>query len=121
MKLTLNVDDSDLHRALDRLKSSRRSRAQKEALQAGAFIVEAGAKRRAPVRTGFLRSSIRAQEASEREVQITVGAEYAKFVEFGTSRQAPRPYLRPTLNEERSDITEAMRRILRDWLARQAR
>lgn len=121
MKVTLDVNDAELRRALDRLRAPQRRRAQRDALQAGGYMVETGAKRRAPVRTGFLRSSIRAQEANEREVRVVAGAEYAKFVEFGTSRQAPRPYLRPTLNEDRGDIVEAMRRILREWLARQAR
>ena len=52
----------------------------------------------APVRTGNLRNSITADiENRPSVVSAEVGptAEYGAYVEFGTSRQAPQPYLGP--------------------------
>ncbi len=116
MKITLSVDDASVRAALRRLSPPRRLRAQRSALQAGALMIESGAKRRAPVRTGFLRASIRAQEATPQEAEVTVGAEYGRFVEYGTSRQRARPYLRPTLNEDRQTIVRAVAETLRRWV-----
>ncbi len=64
-----------------------------------------------PVRTGNLRSSI-AYDADDRQVIIGSDVTYAMYVEEGTSRMRPRPYLRPAivshLEEYREIIREAM-------------
>ena len=55
------------------------------------------AKARTPVLTGFLRDSehiVRTANGSE----LLVDADYAMFVEFGTSTQNPQPYLRPAID-----------------------
>lgn len=52
--------------------------------------VEAGAKAQAPVLTGALRDSIAAGPDN-----VTVGVEYAGFVEYGTVNMPPEPFLRP--------------------------
>jgi HK97 gp10 family phage protein len=60
----------------------------------------AEARRLAPVETGALRDSIvSAVEGHGTEVAAIVAAniEYAHFVEFGTGRQAPQPFLRRAL------------------------
>jgi len=53
----------------------------------------------APVDTGRLRSSITLEEETDSNgfLRLVVGSnvDYAPFVEFGTSRQAAQPYLRP--------------------------
>lgn len=62
--------------------------------------VETLAKRLCPVDTGRLRSSItHALGKDSRSIYCDVGTnvEYAPYVEFGTSRQRPQPYLRPAL------------------------
>lgn len=69
-----------------------------------AIRVESEAKRRAPVLTGRLRSSIShapGQDGRGLYVDIGTNVAYARFVEFGTTRQRPRPYLRPALNAAR--------------------
>lgn len=64
-----------------------------------------------PVRTGNLRSSI-AYDSDDRQVIIGSDVTYAMYVEEGTSRMRPRPYLRPAivnhLDEYREIIREAM-------------
>ena len=51
------------------------------------------AKARAPVDTGRLRDSIRA-EADGLTARVITDCEYAASVEFGTSRSAPQPFMR---------------------------
>lgn len=53
-------------------------------VRVAALNIEADAKRRAPVDTGFLRNSIHAEPTGELSAEIAVGAEYAAAVEFGT-------------------------------------
>lgn len=54
-----------------------------------------------PVDTGTLRDSIAVvsgkNEAGQFEVSITADAEYAAFVELGTSKRTAIPFLRPAL------------------------
>lgn len=52
--------------------------------------VAEGARAGAPVDTGALRDSIQANPDS-----VTVGVEYAGFVEYGTVNMPPEPFLRP--------------------------
>lgn len=64
-----------------------------------AFDVERGAKLRAAVDTGFMRSSIHTEiQQNDWRVyaaEVKVDAEYAWFVENGTSRMAPQPFMGP--------------------------
>lgn len=65
-----------------------------------AVRVESGAKQRAPVDTGRLRSSItwRMEEDSKGLAAIVgTNVEYATYVELGTSRMSAQPYLVPAL------------------------
>ena len=52
--------------------------------------VAEGARAQAPVDTGALRDSIAAGPDN-----VTVGVEYAGFVEYGTVNMPPEPFLRP--------------------------
>lgn len=85
---------------------------KKQALTAGATIVEAEAKVRAPVDTGQLRGSI-GYEVGESEAKIGTIVDYSIFVEFGTSRQRPQPYLRPAIDENTDKIKQVMADILK--------
>jgi len=100
-------------RRLDRLVGE-------EALRAGlsqaAFFVEGQAKVKAPVDTGFLRSSIAVLSVSSREAVIGVGAEYGVYVEEGTGRMEAQPFMRPALENNRERIAG----MIRDALARRA-
>lgn len=83
--------------------------------------IVARAKQLAPVRTGALQRSIRiaggSRESSrlglsevviEADTTPETGRSYAGYVEFGTSRMAPRPFLRPALREYAKDYREAL-------------
>ena len=52
----------------------------------------------APVDTGFLRASGHLEGDARGELQkVVFDAEYAGYVEFGTSRSAAQPFLRPAV------------------------
>lgn len=63
------------------------------------------ARRRVPVRTGALQRSIRSRvikKGEEVTIELVAGGgevDYARYVEEGTSRMAPRPYLRPAVDK----------------------
>ena len=68
------------------------------ALQAIGQKAEDYAKDNSPVDTGRLRNSItNAVEMGEQAVYIGTNVEYAGYVELGTSRMKPRPYLKPAV------------------------
>lgn len=84
-------------------------------------LVVREAKRRAPVDTGALKRSIQlapGEEAADRLAYSAVAIEadtrpetgrgYSGFVEFGTSRMAPQPFLRPALRKYAKEYREAL-------------
>lgn len=68
------------------------------ALIAIGITAESHAKDLCPVDTGRLRNSItHAVEMGEQAVYIGTNVEYAGYVELGTSRMKPQPYLKPAV------------------------
>lgn len=67
-----------------------------------------------PVRTGHLRDSIFTKEMGAMSFIIGADAEYAGFVEYGTSRMMARPFLRPAMQMYESIIMHHLRRRLAD-------
>lgn len=81
--------------------------------------IEATAKAIAPVDTGNLRSSINTQPnrgASRSSVSIgadvVAGTEYAKYLEFGTSRMAARPFMGPAAAKHEPAFLAAMQQLI---------
>lgn len=76
--------------------------------------IQAGAQTRTPVDTGFLRSSISTEmQASGTTIRGEVGptANYGRYVEEGTSRQRPQPYLRPATDAVLPSYEAALEQI----------
>lgn len=100
----LTVKTDDLGRLITTLakKTEGMDSRTSQAVRKAAFDVERYAKQNAPVRTGFLRSSIHTViETNSFRVyaaSVIAGAEYASYVEYGTSRMAPQPYMQPALD-----------------------
>ena len=66
------------------------------ALEEVGLVAEGYAKKACHVDTGRLRNSITHQvRPSEKSVYIGTNVEYAPYVELGTSRMKPQPFLRP--------------------------
>lgn len=69
------------------------------ALRAGATVISNRAKELAPVLTGNLRRSIAVTDGDGEFVHIGTDVEYAIYQEFGTSKMAAQPFLRPAFDE----------------------
>jgi HK97 gp10 family phage protein len=83
--------------AIDRLRDAAIGVMSRQ-LQATGGRMVAYARAIVPVDTGELRDSIGATwDASTLTLTLHADAPHAAFVEFGTSRMAAQPYLRPTL------------------------
>jgi len=90
----------------------------KTGLTKACFIVEADAKRMAPVDTGHLRASIsNKQDFKEDKFEGLIGfsqmwgnwVHYAPFQEFGTSRMSPHAFLFPAAEANKRNIVEALK------------
>jgi HK97 gp10 family phage protein len=60
-----------------------------------AAMMVAEAKRLAPVRTGRLRDSITARQLGPLSWEVSVGADYGVYVEYGSRGRPARPFFRP--------------------------
>ena len=77
------------------------------ALRAGAAVVEIHAKYYVPVDIGYLQSSIGVKESNDSRAIVAAKAEYAAYVEFGTSRMSAQPYMRPAVYSHVGEIEQA--------------
>lgn len=124
MSKTFSIDTHELEAYGNRLEAAVGQislEARQVTMRAAAQVV-AHAKRIVPVDTGYLRSSIGFTKTGEaaRSGAVIQGVEatapYAGFVEFGTSRMAAQPFLRPALaavrKQFRSDMEKAAKRAV---------
>jgi len=87
---------------------SRRQKALVDAVQETQALVVNDATLVVPVKTGFLRNSIKPGKVEvdartgSAEGTVTADAEYASFVELGTSRQRAQPYMIPAVMKNRN-------------------
>jgi HK97 gp10 family phage protein len=81
------------------------------AVLSAAQSVRDKAKSLCPVDTGRLRDSIEA-DADGCRAEISANTDYASYVEFGTSKSAPQPYLVPALIEGGDEAVEIMAEII---------
>lgn len=84
------------------------------AIRKTAKDIEANAKQIAPVDTGNLKNSIGTSDlrtvgtSGSLYVEIGPTANYAPYVEFGTSRQAPQAFMGPSLDRHSGNFEKAM-------------
>lgn len=65
------------------------------------------------VKTGRLMGSITHEvNPSEKEVYIGTNVEYAPYIEYGTSKMAPRPFLKETISENKEEYMEIIKETL---------
>jgi HK97 gp10 family phage protein len=77
------------------------------ALERTAYAIEADAKSLAPVDTGNLKSSI-ATRVFALTAEVGPTAEYGGYVEEGTSRMAPQPYMGPAFDRRAPELADAL-------------
>lgn len=85
------------------------------AIAKAAHDVEADAKAIVPVDTGFLKSSI-STDIGHLTAEVGPTADYGVYVEEGTSRMAPQPYLRPAFDRRKESLVQALEQIAGDVL-----
>lgn len=79
--------------------------------------IENLAKQRAPVDTGYLRSTIGVTLSDDSLIAVVgASANYAAHVEYGTARMGPRPYLGPAFEAVRPAFEADIAAIMRDPL-----
>lgn len=103
-----------LTRILERLKLSEPAG---DAIELFLDKIVLDAKAIVPVRTGTLQRSIH-WWGGEGEYHVGSNVHYAPYVEYGTSRMAPRPYLTPALLQNIPLLREALRDLVRQYLER---
>lgn len=109
----------ELDRALQELAWPAARRALRKGMRAGANIVRDEARAKVAVDTGHLKRQIRTRERSDRDgnmrfaVEVPRGAFYGRFLEYGTSKMAAKPFLRPAAEAK----TEAAVTTMRDALS----
>lgn len=86
-------------------------------LLAGAFTLQRFSMENAPVKTGFLKNSLGSRETGK-GAEMYVAADYSFFVEFGTSKWAGKPYIRPAIDEHTTEIVEAIAKEMEAELKR---
>lgn len=71
--------------------------------------IAAAARDLCPVDTGALRASIQSSSVERgKEAEVSVSAEYAAYVEFGTYKMAAQPFLVPAFEEHKMELVAEM-------------
>jgi HK97 gp10 family phage protein len=111
--ITIKIDDASLQKKLERIiKNS--PKVEQEIVEIAGEQAFTRAKNLAPVDTGALRDSI-TLKVEESEATISSSLEYAAPVEYGTSRQAAQPYMRPAAEEVRKELPKIAKAVLRQY------
>ena len=88
-------------------------KAKKRGLEAIGLAAEGHAKKAAPVDTGRLRNSI-SHATDDEAAYIGTNVEYAPYVELGTSKMTPRPFLKPAATEHTDEYKGLMEASLKN-------
>lgn len=133
----------ELVRALEDLPRKVATNGLRKAVSTGAALVRDEAKSRAPVDTGEMRRDIMIKRArtadgmiATYEVFVRTGKKsrmagrrrnvardsyYWRFVEFGTSKMAARPFMRPAFEAKKVEAVDLIKQTLREKIAEATR
>src|SRR3990172_357570 len=119
MSVQITVEsEGDIIRLMQTLPPEVFQRVQ-QVLQNGAVRLAERARELAPVRTGHLMASIKADtgertesEAAFDPVQVVADTPYASFIEFGTSKMRAQPFLGPAAEQVEPEILEEVDSVL---------
>lgn len=109
---TINFDTAGVRRLAADITKADVENAKKAsaALRKTALDIEADAKIFVPVDTGFLKNSI-SSDISEYHAEVGPTADYAHYVENGTSRMNGQPYMRPAADRRLPPFARRIREI----------
>ncbi|WP_164087160.1 HK97-gp10 family putative phage morphogenesis protein [Stenotrophomonas maltophilia] len=109
---------SELETALLELSDKAARRALRKGMRRGAIVVRNDARNRVRIARGKLRRSIRVRERSDDQgwmrfaVEVPRSAFYGKFGEYGTSKMAAWPFMRPAAESKTEEAVSTMRDAL---------
>ena len=116
--MSIKVDGlADLEAQLLELGSAGAKRSVRKGLRAMSNVVRDEARRRAPVETGLLQKSIRTADTGitatgwSFAVDVRDQAFYGRFLEYGTSKMAARPFMRPAAESAAAPAVEAFQEV----------
>lgn len=87
----------------------------KDVVKESAVNIESKSKMKAPVDTGNLRRGI-THQVLDNGLDAEIGTydiEYAPYIEYGTSKNPAKPYLRPSLEEELPNFQKLLERAVK--------
>lgn len=87
-----------------------------QVIRKGALDIEAAAKGLAPVDTGTLKGSISTTVEGELAASVGPTVEYGVYLEYGTYRMPPQPYMGPALDRVAPSIEQALGQVGGDVL-----
>lgn len=106
---SVRIDASEVHALADDLRQAADTmpgKAQSVVSKVG-HDMQATAQAIVPVDTGHLKSTI-GTEVMGLSADVFATAEYSSYVELGTSRMAPQPYLGPAFDQHLPDLESAL-------------
>jgi HK97 gp10 family phage protein len=108
---------------------NRAARVENQALKAGAEVIQKAASERVPrshahkkhLADNIIISRVKTKDGVKYvEVGPTKGDNseffYGKFLEWGTSKMAARPFLGPAAAEKRDEVIETMKQVIKDGI-----
>lgn len=108
MSIDITLDDAKLSRLVSELPQR-----LGQQIRASGLRIEAGARRRAPSKSGRLRRSIAYSKPENFAADVDVGEPYAAAVEFGTVDAPAQPFLTPAVEEERPRLDANLAALFR--------
>lgn len=115
----MQIDASELTNFAHELKAhvAKHPAMAKAIVKKTAKDIEASAKAIAPVDTGNLRNSIKTSDLrtvsqSAPSAEVRASAIYAQYLEFGTSRMAPQPFMGPAASKHEPAFLKAMEELI---------
>lgn len=90
------------------------AKAKAQALEIIGGKAESYAKKLCPVDTGRLRNSITHVQLDENTEAIGTNVEYAPYVELGTHKMGPRPFLRPAAEGHTTEYRAIIESVMKN-------
>lgn len=119
----------ELQAKLAKLPKKVANKIQRQGIRKGAKIIQEEARRLVPRKSGLLRKSIKVRvPKKKRRGEIIISVQtgslgdfkgksfYGAFVEYGTSKMAARPFMRPAADNKKQAATDAIVQSIREGI-----
>ena len=112
-KVDFQIDATEFLKSLDQY-DNHVTNGLKDAIKECALAIQSDAKRVCPYKYGRLRGSISTDlsRISDFEASVGTNVEYATYVEYGTYKQSPQPYMRPAYNKNVAKLQTKINKVL---------